>query len=170
MYAAVAQFAVVQIGFFAHLPSFLGHSSHGLSFPFAFVHLLQDYFSHIRVFVEEVVHLALYEVADELVYGDASVGLCGKRTEFYLGLAFKQGLLDVDTDGSHHTVADIAIVIVLSAVFLDYFCDVFLECGLVRATQCGVLSVYEGIVFLSVLVAMCEGYFDVFTFQMYYLI
>ena len=34
-----------------------------------------------------------------------------------------------------------------------------------RTALCGVLSVYERIIFLSILVGMRKGYFDVFPFQ-----
>ena len=40
-----------------------------------------------------------------------------------------------------------------------------LESALVRAALCGVLSVDEGVVFLTILVGVCECYLDVFAFE-----
>ena len=41
----------------------------------------------------------------------------------------------------------------------------FFQCSLMRTALCGMLSVYERIIFLSVLVGVCKSYLDVFAFQ-----
>ena len=170
VYAAITQLAVVQVGFLAHLARFLGHTSHCLALTLALRHLLQDDFGHIRILVQEVIYLALHEVAYEFVDGDAAVGFCGERTQLDFGLAFEERLLNVDADGRHHAVADVAVVVVLATVLLDDLCDVLLEGSLVCAAQRSVLAVDEGVVFLAVLIAMGEGYLDILALEMHYVI
>ena len=41
------------------------------------------------------------------------------------------------------------------------------ECALVSASLCGMLSVYEGVIFLSILVGMCKGNLYILAFEVY---
>ena len=43
----------------------------------------------------------------------------------------------------------------------------FLECRLVSTSLCGVLSVYERVIFLTILIRVCECYLDVLTLHVY---
>ena len=107
--------------------------------------------------VQEVVDLTLYEVADILVYALAA-GSHLQRAELDLGLALKHGLLHVYGYGSHQTVAYVAKLVVFVEKLLDCSRYVFLEGTLVCASLCGVLSVYERVIFLAILVGVCERY------------
>ncbi len=85
MYAAVAQFAVVEIGFLGTFPCQFRHACHGLALMLALLYLAFYHLRHVCVDVQIVVDLLFHEVTDELV--DAlSTRTHGKRTEFYLCL------------------------------------------------------------------------------------
>ena len=165
MYAAVAQFTVVQIGFLSHFACLFGHACHLFANLFAFGHLLQDDVGHVGVLVQVVVHLALDEVADEFVYGNAAVGDGGERSELHLGLALEERLLDVDGDGGNETVTDVGEIVRFAGVVANDFGDIFFKCGLMGAAQCCVLSVDEAVVFLAVLFGVGEGDFNILAAQ-----
>ena len=74
MYAAIAQLAVVQIGFLAALASQFCHTCHCLAFAFAVLHLLDDDGGDIGVLVQIVIDLFLHKVTNELIDGNASLG------------------------------------------------------------------------------------------------
>ena len=110
--------------------------------------------------MQVVVDLLLDEVADVFVDGD-SVGTHRERTELDFRLALEHRLLDIDGDGGHQSVADVAVFVALAREFLDGLGDVLLESALVGAALRGVLAVDEGVVLLAVLVGVGEGDFDV---------
>ena len=161
MYAAVAQLAVVQAGLLRHLAGLLCHACHLLAQLLALGDLLQDDVGHVGVLVEVVIDLFLDEVANELVDADTAFGLRRGAAELHLRLALEERLLYVDADGSHHAVADVGILVVLAAVVLDDLGDVLLEGSLMRAAKGRVLAIDEGVVLLTVLLRMGEGYLDV---------
>ena len=107
--------------------------------------------------MQEIVHLRLHEVADELVYAYATLGGGCLRTQFHLCLALKHGFLYVYAYGGNKSVADVAILVVLSRIVLDNLGNILLEGCLVRTAQGGVLAVHEGIVFLAILLGVREG-------------
>ena len=167
MYAAVAQLAVVQVGFLRSLSCELRYARHCLAFLLALLYLLLHHLSHVSVYVQVVVHFGFYEVAHILVDAHSASRLHCERAELYLGLAFKHRLLHVDGYRRHQTVAYVAVFIVLAEVFLYRPRYVFLESALVSAPLRGVLSVHEGVIFLSVLVRVCESYLDVLALHVY---
>ena len=167
MNAAVAQLTVVQVGFLAALAGQFGNAGHRLALALALRHLLQYDIGHIGILVQIVVHLLLHEVADELVYADAAFRSSRQRAQLNLRLALKHRLLDVDADGCYQSVADVHILVVLSAVILDDLGNIFLEGCLVSAAQRSVLPVYKAVIFLAVLAAVRKGYLYVFASQMY---
>ena len=158
MHTTIAEFSVVQVGLFAHLSGLLGHTSHFLAYLLALLYLGQDDVGYVRVLVQEVVHLLLYEVAYELVYADTTLGGCCLRTQFHLCLALEHGFLYIYAYGSHQAVAYVSIFISLARIILDDLGNVFFEGCLMCTAQSGMLAVYEGIVFLAVLLGVRECY------------
>ena len=67
----------------------------------------------------------------------------------------------------YDAVAYVGVFVVLPAVVLDDFGYVLFEGSLVCASQGGVLSIDEGVVFFAVLLCVGEGYLDVFSAQVY---
>ena len=114
-----------------------------------------------------VVHLVLDEVADILVHADA-VGAHGERSELNLGLTLEHRLLNIDGYGSHEAVADVGIFKVFVEKLLYRAGYVLLERALVSTALRGVLSVYERVILLAILVGVCERNLDVFALEVYY--
>ena len=110
--------------------------------------------------MKEVVHLLLDEIAHILIHRH-SVGAHRQRAQLDLGLALKHRFLHVDGNGRHDAVSDIAVFEVLVVELLDGLGNVLLERALMGAALRGVLSVYERIVLLAILVGMGKGYLDV---------
>ena len=160
MDAAVAQLAVMQVGLLGALAGQLGHSCHSLPFALAGGNLLEHRIGNIRILMQEVIHFLLDEVAHVFVYRNPARAH-GERTELNLGLALEHGLLDVDGDGGHDAVTDVAILEVLAIEFLDGLGDMLLEGTLVGAALGGMLSVHERVVFLAVLIGVGEGNLDI---------
>ena len=116
--------------------------------------------------MEEVIHLGLDEVAHIFIDAHPTIGNHGERTELDLCLTLKHRLFHIDSDGCHEPVADIAILIVLLRELLDGLCDMLFECTLMRTSLGSVLSVDEGVIFLTILVGMGEGYLNVLSLEM----
>ena len=87
-----------------------------------------------------------------------------RRTEFDFRLTLEHRFLDVDGDGGHKTVANIA-VFVFPEKFLDGAGDVLLEGRLMGTALNRVLTVDERIIFLAVLVGVGQRDFDVLALQ-----
>ena len=164
--AAVAQLAVVQVGFLGAFAGQLGHSGHRLALAFALFHLALDGFGHLAVDVEVVVNLLFYEVADVFVYRLA-FGSHERGAQFYLRLALKNRLLNVDGDSCHEAVSYVAVLI-FAEELLDSAGYVLLEGSLVGTALRGVLAVDERVVLLAVLVGVGESYLDIFAAHMHY--
>ena len=162
--AAVAQFFIVQIGLFRPFTRLFRHTSQFLALAFALFHLGFDGFGHVAVDVQVVIDLLFDEIAYVFVDGLA-VGCHLRRTEFDFRLTLEHRFLDVDGDGGHKTVANVA-VFVFPEKFLDGAGDVFLESRLMGAALNRVLTVDEGIIFLAVLVGVGQRNFDVLALQM----
>ena len=158
--AAVAQLAVVQIGFLGALTGQFGNAGHLLALFLAGLYLLQHHLGHISVLVQIVIHLGLDEIANIFVHAHA-VGAHGERTELDFGLALKHGLFHIHGNGSHQSVADIGVFEILVEIFLDGTGDVLLEGTLVGTALSGVLAVDKRMVFFAILTGMGEGYLDV---------
>ena len=111
-----------------------------------------------------VVNLLFYEVTNIFVYTLAIwCHVC--RTKLYLRLTLEDRFLDVDGYGSNDTITDIAILI-FSEELLYGACYVLLKSALMGTSLCSVLTIYKGVILLTILVGMCEGNFYVFTFKM----
>ena len=151
----------MQVGLLCPFACYLGYARHCLSFPFALVNLAFNLFGHVGVYVQVVVYFALNEVAHVLVNA-FSARTHRQRTQLNLGLTFEHGLLYVDGDGSHQSVANVNVLVVLREKVLNGFGDVLFKCALVRAALCGVLPVYKGVILLAVLVGVGKGNLDVF--------
>ena len=115
--------------------------------------------------VQVVVYLTLDEVANILVDG-LTIRSHLRTAELDLCLRLEDGLLHIDGDGCHESVADVAIL-VLAKELLNGAGNVLLEGALVGTALCGVLTIDEGMVFLTILVGMGEGYLDVLTLHVY---
>ena len=171
MYAAVAEFSVVQVGFLGTFACKFGDTGDGFAFFLAFLNFLFDDFRDVGISVEVVIHVFFDEVSDELVHTDSGeregfafhvfVGRHGERTEFDFCLAFEEGFDDSDGDGGNESVSHVLYVIVFPEELLDGSGDVFLERALVGAALGRVLTVHEGVVFFTVLGSMGEGDVDV---------
>ena len=166
MYAAVAQFTVVQVSLLGALACQFRNARHSLSLLLAFRNLLQHLLCDVGILMQEVIHFGLYEVAHVLVHAH-TIGTHGERTEFYLCLTLEHRFLHIHRDGRHETVTYVGIFEVLARELLYGACYMLLECTLMRAALRGVLSVHEGVVLLSVLVGVCECYLDVLPLEVY---
>ena len=166
--AAIAQLAVVQVGFLGTFAGQFGDTGNGLALFLGVLNLLEHHFGHQRIFVQVVVYFGLDEVAHVFVYrraGRLAFLRYGRphvvRAQLGLGLALKHGLLHVDGNGGHQSVADVGIIHVLVVELLDGAGQVLFQGCLVCTALGGVLAVDKGIVFFAVLVGMCKGYLDV---------
>ena len=157
----------MQVGLLGPLPGQLGHPGHGLALFLALLYLLKHGVGHVGVLVQVVVHLGLHEVAHILVYAHPAARRHGERTELYLCLALKHGLLDVDGYGGHEPVAYVGVLEVLAVELLDGAGNVLLERALVGASLRGVLSIDKRVVLLAILVGVGEGNLDVLARQVY---
>ena len=100
--------------------------------------------------VQVVVQLLAEEVVEELLYAPP-VGLHVLGAELGLGLAFEDGLFDLDADGGTHAVADVSVVVVLPEEVLDDTRYCLLEGREVRTALRGVLPVDEAVEVLAYL-------------------
>lgn len=76
--------------------------------------------------VEIVVYLFLDEVAHILIDGFSTIRGHRGATQLNLGLALEDRFFYIEGDGSHDTIADIAIL-VLAKILLDGLGDMLLE-------------------------------------------
>jgi hypothetical protein len=162
--AAIAQFAVVQTRLLRTIPRQLPDPAEFL--PLAFVvedPLLED-IRDLRILVQEVVQFATDEVADEGAHA-LPTGLDLQRTEFGLGLAFEHGFDHLYADCRDNARAHITGLPILLVEILDGLGHRFAEGTLVRTTLCGVLSVHEAVVLLSVVVRVGDRNLDVIADQ-----
>ena len=88
------------------------------------------------------------------------------RTQLRLGLTFKDRFFYFYTDGGNNTGTNIRIIEVLVVIFLDNTSDCFLKSRQMCTTLRCMLTVYERIIFFSVLVTVRNHYFNILTFQM----
>ena len=174
MVAAVAQLAVVQVGFLGTFTCQLGDTGNGFALFLGVLYLLQHHFGDERVLVKVVVHFRLDEVSHVFVYCGAG-GFAFLRhggphvvaSQFRFGLALEHGFLHVDGDGGYQAVAYVGILLVLVVELLDGTGNVLFQGSLVCTALGGVLSVDKGVVLFAVLAGVREGYLDVFSFQVY---
>ena len=115
--------------------------------------------------VEIVVDIRLYEVSNILINGfTIRRHLC--RTKLYLRLRLKNRLLNINSYGCNDTVSDVTILI-FTKEFLDGLGYMFLKSSLMCTPLCCMLSIYERIILLSILVCMGESNLNIFPFHMY---
>ena len=170
MHAAVAQFAIVEVGLFGPFTRQFRHASDGLALLLVLLNFLQEHVGHVEVFVEIVVDVLLHEVANEFVDTHARewervavgilVGRPGERAELDFRLALEKRFYHTDGDGGHEAVAHVLHVEVLAEIFLDGAGDVFLEGTLMGAALRGVLAIDKRVIFLTILLRMGEGDVD----------
>ena len=103
MYLAVAQFAIVQIGFLGTFTSQFCHTSNRLSISFVVLDLLFDNLGHIQVLVQVVIDFGLDEVAHELVHADATIRFHCERTQLDLRLRLELRFLYIDGNRCDNT-------------------------------------------------------------------
>ena len=166
MNTAVAQLTVVQIRFLGTLTSQFCYTSNSLAVAFVLQHFLLNHLSHIQVFVQIVIDLCLDEIADKLIDADTAIRFHCERTEFDFCLTLKLWFLNVDSDSSYDTVADIHVFIVLVEKLLDGTCNMLFECTLMGSSLNGMLSVDKRMVFFAILlIGMCERNLNIFASQ-----
>ena len=166
VYPTVTQLTIVQVGLLAHLASLLGHTSHLLADTLTLLHLRENHLSHVSILVQEIIHLLLDEIPHKLVDAHPTLRRSRQRAQFHLSLTLKQRLLDIDTDSSHQTIANIPILIVLARIVLDDLSDILLERSLMRTTQRRMLTIDKRIVLLTILLRMRKRNLDILTRQM----
>ena len=113
VYAAVAQLAVVQVGFLGPLARQFGHAGYGFSLLLVLCNLLEHHLGHVGMLVEVVVHLLLHEVA-HIFIDRHPVGAHGEGAELDFGLTLEHGFLHIHGNGGHEAVADVAILEILA--------------------------------------------------------
>ena len=161
MDAAIAQLAVVEVRLLGTLTSQFGNARHRLALTLALLDFILQNLSHVLVDMQIVIHLLLQEIAHILVDGFAAIRSHRGATQLNLRLTLEHRFLYVQGDGSHQSVSDVAILI-LAKELLDGLGYMLLKGTLMGSALGGVLAVYEGIVFLAILVGMGKGYLDVF--------
>ena len=163
----------MQISLLGTFASQFCNPSNSLAFFFRLLDLLQHGFRYYRILVQIIIHLGLDEIAYILIYSRSSwfAILRYSRphvigTKLSLCLTFEHRFFYIQSYRGHNTVTDIGIFLVLVIKLLDGTGNMFLQCTLVCTALCGMLTIYERIIFLAVLIGMREGYFNVFSFQM----
>ena len=112
-----------------------------------------------------VVEFFLDKVADEFCHGRA-FGTDIFRTQLGFCLALEHWFFHLNTDGGNDTGTDVRIFEVFIIIFFDDTSQRFAESGKMRSALSRVLSVYERIIFFTVLVTVCYNHFDIFSVQM----
>ena len=171
MNTAVAEFLVVQANLLGLFAGEFLYPRHCLALLFRRLNLLKHLVGNFLVLVQIVIDFALDKVTDELVDAYARqriritifIFLWGHicRAELNFCLAFESRFNDIYSDGSYNSATNVLRLEIFAVVFLDGAGNVLLECALVSTTLRGVLSVYKRIVFLAVLVGVCECNLDV---------
>ena len=114
-----------------------------------------------------IVHFLLDEVANVFVYA-YTFRTHSERSELNLCLTFKHRLLNVYGNGGHKTISYITIFKVFAREFLYSACNMFLERALMSTSLGCMLSVNERVIFLTILIGVCECYLDILPLEMYY--
>ena len=115
--------------------------------------------------MQVIIQFLLEKIADEFSYG-RTVRSHIFGTQFGFCLAFKHRFFYLNADSRYDTRTDVGIFEVLIVILLDDAPDSLFERGEVRTALRGMLSVHKRIIFLAILVAMCNDDFDVFARQM----
>ena len=143
-----------------------GNTSHRLTLTLTLLDLILHHLSHILMDMQIVIHLLLDEVADILI--DAhTIGGHRQRAQLDLRLTLKHRLFHIDGNCSHNTSSDVTILI-FSKEIADGPGDMLLEGTLMGTALSGMLTIDEGIVFLTILIGMGEGNLDILAFQVDY--
>ena len=164
MDAAIAEFFVVNLGFFG---AFAGEFLDALEFfavALGFLDFFEEGFGGFGFAVQVIVECLLDEVRHEAADGGA-FGAHVLRAEFCLGLGFKNGFLDLDANGGADGGADIDRIKILFEEILNGLGEGLAEGGEVGAAHGGVLAIDEGVVILAVGVVVGKGDFDVLVLQ-----
>ncbi len=175
--AAVAELAVVDGGFLGPFAGLFLDAGNFFAFGLGGFDLVLDDGNDLHVHVEVVVQVLGDEVVHEgadrgtAVYRGAAVGPFDLLfphvggAELGLGLAFEDGLLDLDGDGAHNALADILGLVVFFVEVFEGLGDGFAVGGQMGAAVACVLAVDEGGDVFAVAVAVGEDDLDVFAFQ-----
>ena len=175
--SAVPELAVVNgrfLGPFAGLFLYAGNF-----FPFGLggLDLILNGGDYVHMHMEIVVQVLGDKVVDVGADGGTAVYGRGAVRSFHLlfphiggpqlgfGLAFEDGLLDLDGNGAYDALADVLGLVILLEKVLEGFGDGFAVCSQVGAAVAGVLAVDEGGDVFPVAVAVGEHDLDVFPFQ-----
>ena len=158
---AIAEFAVVEVGFFGAFVGDLFDAGDVFALAFALFDPLEEFFGDGLVFVEVVVEVVPDDVVDPGADHFAlAAGFGVGGAEFGFGLGFEDGFLGADGDGADDGCPDVGGIEFFVVEFADGFDDGFAEGLLVGAALGGVLPVDEGVVLFAVGAAMGEGDFD----------
>src|SRR5690606_33920119 len=114
--------------------------------------------------MQVVVECLFDKVVDERTNG-RTFGANALRSQFGFCLGFKHGLLYLDGNRPNDGGPYVSGIIVLLVKLSHGLHDRFAESGLVRASLRGMLAVYERVIFLTVLLAMGNRYFDILPFE-----
>ena len=153
----------MEISLLGTLTGQFGNTGHRLTLTLTLLDLILHHLSHILMDMQIVIHLLLDEVADILV--DAhTIGSHRQRTQLNLCLTLEHRLFHIDGNRCHNTSTDVAIL-VLAEEIADGPGNMLLE-GTLMSTALGrMLTIDEGIVFLTILIGMGKGNLDILAFQ-----
>ena len=177
MVSAVPQFPVVDGGFLGALPCLFLDAGNFFPLCLGSLDFLLNHRDNVHVHVEVVVQVLGDKVIDKGAYGGAAVrggGTIGAfhllfphvgRAQFGLGLAFKDGLLDLDGDGAHNALADVLRLVVLLVEVLEGLGNGLTVGRQMGAAVTGVLAVDKGGYVFPVAVAMGKHNLNVFSLQ-----
>ena len=150
------------------LSSFTGqfrYTGNRFTFLFRFEDLAKQGFRSICVLMKIVIEFFLDKVADEFCNGRA-FGTDNLRTQHGFCLALENWFFHLNTDGGNDTGTDVRIFEVFIIIFFDDTSQRFAESRKMRSALSRLLSVYERIIFFSLLVTVCDHHFDLFFVQM----
>ena len=177
MVAAVPELAVIDGRFLGALAALLLDAGNLFALCLGGFDLFLDHRNDVHVHVQVVVQVFGDEVVHEgadggtAVHGRSAVGPLDLLfphvggTQLGLGLAFEDGLLDLDGDGAHDSLADVFRLVIFLVEILDGLGDGLAVGSQVGSAVAGVLAVDKGGDVLSVAVAVGEDNLDILRFQ-----
>ena len=162
--AAIAEFFIVNLGFFSAFAGEFLNALEFLSVAFGFLNFFEKGFGGLGFTVEVIIERLLNEVRHEGAHG-RSFGTHVGRAEFSLSLGFEDRFLDLDAHGGADGGADVDCVKILFVEILDGLGEGFAEGGEVGAAHGGMLPVDKGVVVFPVGIVMSEGDLDVLVLE-----
>ena len=114
--------------------------------------------------VQIIVHL-LFDEVSYIFINSIAIGSHLRRTQLNLRLTLKDRFFHIDCNSRYDTCTDVTIFIFAKELF-NSLGDMFFESTLMGTALCGMLTIDKRVVFLTILIGVRKGHFDILTFQM----